>query len=396
MSFPGKLAAANIRSLHRKNAEGIRPIDELYDQATVHHHGGQKPATSVQEKYFAVFSQALECFMGSFVLDYVEEVCGDSQLTAPDPVDASLLDGALVKEWCERELAEQEALLQSALKSEPLFSQLVTGCELQRQASKAHALVSVLKALGRIRGEPVLSQGQLAAGGPSTAGPSISGVQAELCRALLLEQALQMLSWCVRQGLTGQPGTCSARTGVHASMPEWLRRVQSRRERRPGHGLFLDDMLQALRVPGGYPFSSIAHAVYLLGCVVRDASGAAFTAKLGVLAYYLMDLTGDSSVGPDGSCSPLLADLAAAFHLPLATVAAWQAAFLLDAAPQAASQPLFAHHQQPPPGEVGTELGRACALLVAHTQPELPIKFIEVLLGACTPIRKCKSMAFAP
>eukprot|EP00967_Tisochrysis_lutea_P103643 scaffold156592_cov21-Tisochrysis_lutea.AAC.2 len=30
-------------------------------------------------------------------------------------------------QWCERELAEQEAQLQSALKSEPLFSQLVTG-----------------------------------------------------------------------------------------------------------------------------------------------------------------------------------------------------------------------------------------------------------------------------
>jgi len=48
--------------------------------------------------------------MGNFVLDYVEEVCGDSQLTAADPVDASLLDGALVKEvssllwasWCRR------------------------------------------------------------------------------------------------------------------------------------------------------------------------------------------------------------------------------------------------------------------------------------------------------
>lgn len=40
-----------------------------------------------------------------------------------------------------------------------------------------------------------------------------------------------------------------------------------------------------------------------------------------------------------GSCAPLLADLAAAFHLPLATVAAWQAAFLLDAAPQVGAGP---------------------------------------------------------
>ena len=43
-------------------------------------------------------AQALDCFMGSFVLDYVEEVCGDPHLTAADPVDASLLDGKMVKE----------------------------------------------------------------------------------------------------------------------------------------------------------------------------------------------------------------------------------------------------------------------------------------------------------
>jgi len=57
---------------------------------------------------------------------------------------------------------------------------------------------------------------------------------------------------------------------------------------------------QAVRVPGGYPFSSVANAVFLLGCVVRDASDAAFTTKLGILAYYLMDLTADTGVGLDG------------------------------------------------------------------------------------------------
>lgn len=56
-------------------------------------------------------------------------------------------------------------------------------------------------------------------------------------------------------------------------------------------------------MPGGYPFSSVANAVFLLGCVVKDASRAAFAAKLGVLAYYLMDLTGDNDVGPDGGCA---------------------------------------------------------------------------------------------
>lgn len=48
-----------------------------------------------------LFHQALEAHQGVFVLDYVEEVCADSQLTAADPVDASLLDGALVKQVSE-------------------------------------------------------------------------------------------------------------------------------------------------------------------------------------------------------------------------------------------------------------------------------------------------------
>eukprot|EP00967_Tisochrysis_lutea_P103642 scaffold156592_cov21-Tisochrysis_lutea.AAC.1 len=57
--FAGKLAAASIRNLHRKNAEGLRPIDELYAAccSAADHPGGQRPTASVQEKYFAVFSQ---------------------------------------------------------------------------------------------------------------------------------------------------------------------------------------------------------------------------------------------------------------------------------------------------------------------------------------------------
>lgn len=48
---------------------------------------------------------------------------------------------------------------------------------------------------------------------------------------------------------------------------------------------------------------------------------------------------------------------------------------------QAAAPPSLAHQPQLP-AQVsegkGAEVGRACALLVAHTRPDLPIKFIEV------------------
>ena len=47
------------------------------------------------------------------------------------------------------------------------------------------------------------------------------------------------MGWCARHRLyEGHP------TGRYASMPDWVRQVQARRERRRGSTLFLDDMLQ--------------------------------------------------------------------------------------------------------------------------------------------------------
>jgi hypothetical protein len=78
--------------------------------------------------------------------------------------------------------------------------------------------------------------------------------------------------------------------------------------------------------------------------------------------------------------------------VPLSTAVAWQAAFLLDAAPLVGSplaqapdgpspnHPLTAHPRSWEEDRAGVpqEVAQACALLVAHAQPDLPLKFVEV------------------
>ena len=53
----------------------------------------------------------------------------------------------------------------------------------------------------------------------------------------ILRECLQVMVWCVRHGLH-----TNSQTGRFASVPEWVREVQKRREGRKI--VFLDDMLQ--------------------------------------------------------------------------------------------------------------------------------------------------------
>lgn len=173
------------------------------------------------------------------------QVCGDQHLASHDPMEAQLLDGGFVKDWCQASLAASQEQLRSALASDTQLSTYVSH-HLQRELSKAHVIVSVLQALGRIHGAAGAGMGGTAAAGTSqelsAAGSSTHrdrGVGAELQAAQLLQQALQLLAWCARQRLLE-----GSTTGRYASMPEWMRKVQGRRERRPGRSLFLDDLLQ--------------------------------------------------------------------------------------------------------------------------------------------------------
>ena len=120
---------------------------------------------------------------------------------------------------------------------------------------QVNSLLGVLEALDRIRAAgrgggsgvgvevhqaKMLRECLQARGCPPPAGFLITlcRMMGDMCDPHSLPCTLhQVMVWCVRQGLH-----LKSHTGRFASVPEWMRAVQKRRE--GGRALFLDDMLQ--------------------------------------------------------------------------------------------------------------------------------------------------------
>lgn len=146
------LTDVNLKDLHKKRSDGMRIIDSLYEAYRGH---GAIPheAKDTKERYFSVFDVAMQCRLGCWVQDYVEVVCADRYLASNDPLEAQLLDGNFIKEWCQRCLQRSETDVVTALKSESLFKQFCSR-SLQQELSSANTLVNVLAALDRLASSP--------------------------------------------------------------------------------------------------------------------------------------------------------------------------------------------------------------------------------------------------
>lgn len=79
-------------------------------------------------------------------------MCADTHLTSNDPLEAYLLDGGFVREWCRRTLAATEASAGGALRSDAALRTYLDRPGLLRDLANAGTMVSVLRALDRIRG----------------------------------------------------------------------------------------------------------------------------------------------------------------------------------------------------------------------------------------------------
>lgn len=143
------LASQPLKELHHRRSDGTRQIDELYAACS---SSGliASPANDVRSRYECVFDVALSASFGVWLIDYVEEVCGDTTLLSNDPAEAQLLDGEFVRAWCEKALHGIEASVVAALKSEQLFQHYLAK-QLHREQGKVAVLLSVLQALQRIR-----------------------------------------------------------------------------------------------------------------------------------------------------------------------------------------------------------------------------------------------------
>ncbi|GAX74297.1 hypothetical protein CEUSTIGMA_g1746.t1 [Chlamydomonas eustigma] len=189
-------------------------------------------------------------------------------------------------------------------------------------------------------------------------------VDAEIKQAELLQKCFQVMTWCARHQLLSR-----SHTGRFASVPDWMKHVHSRREKK--RTLFLDDILKGLRISGAYPFSSIQNMLYMLFFTVRDFDSESWEAKLSLLLYYLLDL---DFLQPGGAG---VEDFRCTFSLTFSSVACWQSMYLLDCVeqqPGACSTVLEAERCE-------ASLQRACELLSSCMHhAETPVKVLQVLV----------------
>ncbi|GAB4815684.1 hypothetical protein N2152v2_002730 [Parachlorella kessleri] len=272
------LAATPPRQYVQRLETGASTLQELYARCL---EAGVLPATAAAlddiSRLHSLFDLALDHGLGSLVLDYVTDVCGDRLLTSSDPVQAFLMDGECVRRWCHKAIAISKGRLTSWLGRGLGF--ISSSGTLPKEIAKLRALQLVVQALS-----PSAEQGQQAG--------SAAAEGAEVQEVTRLLQCGLVLAWLSQQeGLEGRP------TGRFSSEQEW-RGVASKRRDGAGAGasagqsLFVADTLAALAqegVPGlQYPLGSaekLVGVVFLLGCTSHHA----WLAKLSLLAYWLAD-----------------------------------------------------------------------------------------------------------
>jgi hypothetical protein len=83
------------RDAYKRTSDGSRRYASVYRQAVA---AGLLPARTLDDAatLHAIFDLAVDHGFGSWVLDYVEEVCSDEYCTSNDPVEAYLVDGDCV------------------------------------------------------------------------------------------------------------------------------------------------------------------------------------------------------------------------------------------------------------------------------------------------------------
>ena len=136
-------ATAPASFIHKKDS--VRIVRKLYEQCISARLTSVTAPTDV-EALGVVFDVALRNGLGCLVLDYVHEVCSSSNLVSSDPVDAALLDGATVEQWCKSALQKCKDRVLEQLNNMGL-QRLKESSILQQERGCTNSLLLVVKAL---------------------------------------------------------------------------------------------------------------------------------------------------------------------------------------------------------------------------------------------------------
>ena len=239
---------------------------------------------------FALFDCALEGGFPTVVLDYVSQVCQDSQAVSSDPTESFLMNQDLVETWCE------EVALYLRREFHSLVETVDPRSQDQQFLSKGLWLEKVFRGLQVIVGVLVKEdEGSLPAGNAArdrkgSSARSLLECSAQVSLAL---EACRTCNWSCHAGLNQMSRTSSpAKGGLQAAAAAQAR--SGRGEKAGAPTSFIQDLLSQLGLASdAYPFASFLDAVKKIFLSSRSgeiASKAASPMEKRVFLYYLMDI----------------------------------------------------------------------------------------------------------
>ena len=139
-----QLADASPASYIQKSS-GVRNIRRLFEcckDARLTTGQAQTDVAALE----AVFDVALRNGLGCLILDYVQEVCTSRVLVSSDPVDAALLDGSTIEQWCKAAIHRcRDRVLQQL--NAGLLERHQQSAILQQESGCVNALLLIVRAL---------------------------------------------------------------------------------------------------------------------------------------------------------------------------------------------------------------------------------------------------------
>ncbi len=146
---PAELALQQLAdaapSSYIQKSHGVRTVRQLYERCKDAHLTSAHAQTDVAALE-AAFDVALRNGLGCLILDYVQEVCTSRVLVSSDPVDAALLDGSTVEQWCKNAIRSCSNRVLEQLNNVSL-ERLQNSAVLQQETGCINALLLIVTAL---------------------------------------------------------------------------------------------------------------------------------------------------------------------------------------------------------------------------------------------------------
>ncbi|GMH35377.1 hypothetical protein BSKO_03245 [Bryopsis sp. KO-2023] len=133
------LLSVSPRSLMEVSTDGKRLLSSFCGRICT--LGGHQGSESLAKQLFSLFDFLLENSFALYIIDYVNEVCRDPRCSSSNPVEAYVLEGSAVLDWCEGVLLSIKKAISRS------FGSLKQETVICKQTTRAEGIEVILEAL---------------------------------------------------------------------------------------------------------------------------------------------------------------------------------------------------------------------------------------------------------